>query len=131
MQLTDPLSRSAPAAAKHWMSAHPLCEHPDCKSCTEPTEIEAKTGVQLEELHERRRQARVKRNYTHSPLIHQFPLEIVTYIFNLAFPPPEGCPLCTPWSLREEHHSPLVLKMVCHTWRALALSTPRLWSFFS
>jgi len=104
----------------------------ECESCNELTEIEANTGVQLEQLHERHRQARVMRNYTHSPLIHQFPLEIVTYIFNLAFQPPQGCPWCSPWCTRDtEQRSPLVLTMVCHTWRALALSTPRLWSFMS
>ena len=61
----------------------PLCVHRNgmkCESCNELNEIEA----QLEELHERHRQARVKQNYIHSPLIHQFPFEIVSAIFTLA-----------------------------------------------
>jgi len=80
-------------------------------------------------LEERHHQALVKRNYVHSPLIHQFPLEINTYIFVLAFPPQEACAWCS--SIPREKASPLVLTKVCHTWRALALFTPRLWSYIS
>ena len=96
-----------------------------CEPCNELTKIEA----QIEELHERHRQARVKRNYIHSPLIHQFPLEIVTSIFILASPPREGCPYCS--IVPSGEASPLVLIKICHTWRALALSIPRLWSSIS
>jgi len=105
----------------------PSCGHLngiECESCKELTEIE----TQLEELHKRRYQTLVKRNYVHSPLIHQFPLEINTYIFLFAFPPQEACSWC---SNPHDKASPLILTKVCQTWRALALSTPRLWSSIS
>jgi hypothetical protein len=97
-----------------------------CEPCNEPTRIEG----QIDDLHsrlkarlpERYRQARVRRNHVHSPLIHQFPLEIAVYIFTLAFPP-RDTPCCKPG----KQARPLILLKVCHTWRTLALSTPNLW----
>jgi hypothetical protein len=48
----------------------------------------------LEDLYERYRQACLRRNHVHCPLIHQFPVEIVSYIFSVAFPPREAPPCC-------------------------------------
>jgi len=119
MQLTN--SVVAQRSAYNRMLA-PSCGHLndiECESCKELTGIE----TQLEERHH---QALVKRNYVHSPLIHQFPFEINTCIFLLAFPPQEACGY-----IPHEKVSPLILTKVCQTWRALALSTPRLWSSIS
>ena len=119
MPLTDPV------ATEHRMSVPPThpCEHPcEHRDGNDLTENE-------KQLQERHHLACVKRNYILSPLIHQFPLEIVSFIFILAFPPREACPWCT--IVPSEQGSPLVLTKVCHTWRALALSTPRLWSYLS
>jgi len=86
-----------------------------------------RNGIETQ-LEERHHQALVKRNYVHSRLIHQFPLEINTYIFLLAFPPQEVCD-CS--NIPHEKASSLVLTKVCQTWRELALSIPRLWSCIS
>jgi len=94
----------------------------ECQSCKELTGIET-------QLEERRYQALVKRNYVHSPLVHQFPLKINTCIFLLAFPPQEACSWCS--NIPHDKAGPLILTKVCQTWRALALSIPRLWSCIS
>ncbi len=74
-------------------------------------------------LHEKHRAARSKRNHIHNILIHQLPLEIVSRIFTLCLPPHES----HDFSFKSEDF-PFTISAVCQAWRALALSTPSLWS---
>jgi len=99
---------------------HPPCEHHGgpCEPCNDLTEIEAK----IEDLQEQHLQARARRNLVHNgPFIHQIPPEIVSYIFTLAFPTSHSC------DYPEEDVSQFIFDKVCHSWRELAFSTPRLW----
>lgn len=108
------------------IATHPPCEYRNgmpCEPCNELTEIEAQIEDLQKDLHDKHRQVRVKRNHVHSPLVHRFPLEIVSHIFTLAFPPRETNSCYHP----RERVLSLILTRVCHTWRDLALSIPRLW----
>src|SRR6267154_5720814 len=73
-------------------TATPPCEYHDgmpCEPCFEIAQIEAQIEnlhSRLKDLRQQHRQASLRRNHLHSPLIHRFPLEIVTDIFTNAFP---------------------------------------------
>ena len=113
--------------------AHPPCVQHDgmpCEPCNLLTELEA----QMQDLYERHSRVSIRRNCVHSPLIHRFPPEISSYIFTLAFPPQDACFCCVKASCSFfpppnpcKAPSSLILAKVCHTWRALALSTSVLW----
>ena len=117
------------------------CNHnPDgtlCDVCREIEDVEAQikaiaSPLELEELHERHRALRSKRNDL--CLVGRLPYDIVSRIFILALPPiirefvadyEPPCPdFVTP-------RLPLRLSAVCALWRHLAHSIPQLWSTLS
>ncbi|KAJ7605341.1 hypothetical protein FB45DRAFT_699224, partial [Roridomyces roridus] len=57
-------------------------------------------------------------------LLKRIPPEMVAEIFSLTVP--------SPWEMAgfrsREKHSPWILGHICSRWRAVALSTPSLWS---
>ena len=102
-----------------------LCDGAPCEACSELADIETQIEQhsRLRDLHEKHRVARSKRNYIHNRLIHQLPLEIVSFIFNLCL-----SPRSSDGSRFVPENFPFTLSAVCQAWRAFALSTPSLWS---
>jgi len=102
-----------------------LCDGAPCEACSELADIETQIEQhpRLRDLHEKHRVARSKRNYNHNRLIHQLPLEIVSFIFNLCL-----SPRSSDGSRFVPENFPFTLSAVCQAWRAFALSTPSLWS---
>jgi len=77
----------------------------------------------------------IAENCLHSPILRQLPSEIISYIFNFTllefsiFVPPT--PIRYPYYPPTEKNqciTPFVLGAVCRDWRAIAWSTPVLWS---
>ncbi|KAF9558274.1 hypothetical protein CPC08DRAFT_709719 [Agrocybe pediades] len=103
-----------------------------CEPCQKFPDLEneiRKTTQHLKELLSRHQALRTEANYRHPPIIRDLPVEILSRIFEAYLP--------DDISLQErlEPHQriskialPLKLGAVCHAWRKIAWSTPKLWT---
>ncbi|KAF9478918.1 hypothetical protein BDN70DRAFT_879415 [Pholiota conissans] len=101
-----------------------------CQPCKRLAEIEEQVKSirrMLVGLENERQTLKTQVNRHHDRLIHRLPREIVSEIFEFCLPEDlmeaefEGIP--PKYSLS----APLVISAICRTWRAIALSAPRLW----
>lgn len=67
-------------------------------------------------------EALVSHNHTTTTMIERLPVEIFHMIFTMAFPPPEQ--ICYIERARPQR----VVMQICHYWRRIAKSVPKLWS---
>ena len=111
--------------------------HP-CLPCSELAQIEAKIEElhsRLKDLHKNHRALCSKRNSFHKCLVTRLPYEIASDIL-VQVCLPDIRALCDK-DLHPEitgmpnHHLPMMLASICHPWRKLVFSIPKLWSSFS
>ncbi|KAF4611429.1 hypothetical protein D9613_004431 [Agrocybe pediades] len=105
-------------------------EDGNCRLCREIQAIEKDVediAIRLKNLLSRHQQLRTETNHTHSPIIRDLPVEILSKIFYSCFSDGmmdadgEG----PSWS---DTDVPLRVGAVCRTWRQVAWSSPELWT---
>jgi len=112
-----------------------LADGRPCVSCLELETFDSKAEAILERLSEDRRKILTKINQRHDPFIQHLPLELASQVFAFSIPSqdPDDDPGYIPlvWDDLEYHCIQpfnIVLGAVCHAWRQVAWSTPKLWS---
>ncbi|KAF9552238.1 hypothetical protein CPC08DRAFT_296624 [Agrocybe pediades] len=100
-----------------------------CNLCQEILTVEQnieKAIAGLKKLLSRQQHLKTQINHTHSPIIRQLPVELLSKIFYLCFSDEmrrdDGGPIYADFYL------PLNFGAVCHTWRQVAWSSPELWT---
>ena len=106
----------------------PTCENGPCHVCSAVAKVDEEINqavAALRRLIAKRCDLRSEQNRVHGTLIHQLPVEIKNYIFELLLPSRDE------WG--ESPHKerlviPSYLSSVCRGWRDVAWSNPSLWS---
>ncbi|KAF4612080.1 hypothetical protein D9613_004485 [Agrocybe pediades] len=101
-----------------------------CKLCQEVLEVEKdirKTSERLKELFRRQQRLKTRTNNTHSPIIRDLPIEILSKIFYSCFS--QEMRRGDGELADEDVFVPLKVGAVCRTWRQVAWSSSELWTF--
>ncbi|KAJ8088301.1 hypothetical protein PM082_022373 [Marasmius tenuissimus] len=88
------------------------------------------TSDSLENHRDRLTQCVKKGRMLIPPPIHRLPCELLSHIFTMSCADGDGINLCPPTSRpwNRSPSEPVMLSMVCSSWRETAISTPQLWS---
>ncbi|KAF4611613.1 hypothetical protein D9613_004510 [Agrocybe pediades] len=100
-----------------------------CGLCREILGVEKKIGdavKQLEDLLSRHQQLKTEINRTHSPIIRDLPVEVLSRIFFLCFSDRVGGKYWEPGYT--DVSVQLEIGAVCRSWRQVAWSSPELWT---
>ncbi|KAF9562258.1 hypothetical protein CPC08DRAFT_382881 [Agrocybe pediades] len=100
-----------------------------CQICQEILAVEkdaADAISRLEDVLARHQKLKAQLNHTHSPIIRDLPVEILSMIFYSCFS--EEMRLKDRKRRYEDWFVPLHVGAVCRTWRQVAWSTPELWT---
>ncbi|KAF8956443.1 hypothetical protein BDZ97DRAFT_187377 [Flammula alnicola] len=110
-------------------TSEPRCKHVEggpCNPCTKLVDLDAQileVEALLNDLKQSRTSLRGRANEIHNPLAHRVPVEVASHIFAFCIPVHDRYSHCG-----VQKNAPLILGAVCKTWRAVAWSTPQLWT---
>ncbi|KAF4611794.1 hypothetical protein D9613_004472 [Agrocybe pediades] len=107
-------------------------EEGTCVLCQEILGVEkdiADTVARLKDLLSHHQRLKTDINRTHSPIIRDLPVEVLSRIFKACFPDNTNDITDDDWEPGHKHVAiPLRIGAVCRTWRHIAWSSPELWT---